>query len=312
MRTHPKLTKKNLETLYVHRGLSMEKVASRIGASKHGVLNALHRFGIPARAKGNPRLTEKNLIAFYVDQKLSTLETAKKLGVSDAGVYAALRRHGIQLRGKSKAAKLQRGYTHLNWRLLAGKYRAGEPLDAIAEEAGCCLSTASKYLSEHTAVRSRGSETNRPNSRGRIDIDVDKAIAMNLEGATLTEIGAKFGVSVQIVSKRLRDAGYKVITHKASKDKFKNIQARKRTVAHAIGANKCTICHEKRGVQLCHIQARRYGGELIPDNVIALCPSHHWFFDQGCLSDKEISRLKPSLAGPARKGYKHHYYEVQV
>lgn len=313
MNTHPELTKKNLQKLYVKQGLTAEATAQELGASKNGVINALHRFDLPVRdGRGNPNpaLKKETLRRLYIKKKLSIEEISGKLGTSRAGVYSALKRFGIKTRSQSKAARLRGGFEHFNWKKLAKKYVAGTPLDEIAKEAGCCWSTASGYLKKHTKMRPRGAQTNRPNSRGRIEINTDKAIRMNQGGATLTEISEKMGVSVQVVSKRLRDVDYQVLVHKASKDEFKNYQVKKREVAHAIGADRCVICPESRGVQLCHILAKRFGGKLVSENAVALCPSHHFFFDHKLLNRREQSKLSPYLVEAAAAGYEHHHYTM--
>lgn len=256
----------------------------------------------------NGALTEESLKKLYLDEGLSTIKVAERLGVSDAGVYAALKRFGIPTRSKSAAANSKCPNVALvDWKLMAKKYEDGATVVDLATEVGCAWSTASARLSKYTTIRSRGSEV-KPNSRGRIDIDVKAAIEANQRGETLTQIGDRLGVSVQIVSKRLKEAGYKVLTHKASKEKFASLQIHKRKVAQAIDASACVICSETRGVQLCHILARRHGGRLIPENSVALCPNHHWFFDRGKLNDEELEKLTPHLVKAADYGYRHHRY----
>jgi len=258
----------------------------------------------------NPVLTEESLKKLYVESGLSTTRVARRLGASETGVRKAMIRYGIPIRSMSEAALSQSKRAHVrcaDWERLAERYAGGETIEEIAEEVGCCWSTASARLSKYTAIRPRGSEV-KPNGRGRIDIDVSAAIEANQRGETLTQIGDRMGVSVQIVSKRLREVGYKPLTHKASREKFANLQVHKRKVAQAIGADECVVCSETRGVQLCHILARRHGGRLTPDNTVALCPNHHWFFDRGKLNEKELCKLRSYLAEAAKKGYRHHKY----
>ncbi|NNL48479.1 MAG: hypothetical protein HKO76_08950 [Acidimicrobiia bacterium] len=261
----------------------------------------------------NPVLTEESLKKLYLKEGLSTTGVARKLGASETGVRKAMIRYGIPLRSMGEAALAQPERAHVrcaDWERLAERYEGGATLVDIATEVGCAWSTASARLSRYTTIRPRGSEV-KPNGRGRIEIDVKAAIEANQRGETLTQIGDRLGVSVQIVSKRLKEAGYKVITHKASKEKFASVQSKRRKVAQAIGAEKCVICSDDRGVQLCHIQARRDGGPFTPDNTVALCPNHHWFFDRGTLKDSELSVLKPYLEAAAAKGYQHERYRVK-
>lgn len=49
----------------------------------------------------------------------------------------------------------------------------------------------------------------------------------------------------------------------------------------------CAICHESRGVQAAHIKARKEGGPGTIDNVMPLCPTHHWCYDHDLLSINE-------------------------
>lgn len=256
-------------------------------------------------------LTKQGLETLYIDQKMSSVEIAAKLGTAVPTISNALRRLGIPRRSMSEAAQNRREQTYnQNWKELRSRYEEGENLEDLASEVGCSTSTAAVHLrAVGTKIRPRGSETvHHPNYRGRIDIDVKKASKMNKAGATLTEIGAKLGVSVQIVSKRLQESGIQVVVNKASKDEFKNIQAKKREIARAIGATKCVVCGETRGTQLCHIQSRRKGGPLNPYNAVALCPNHHDFFDHGRLKPKELAKLNETLLTAAEKGYVHHIY----
>jgi hypothetical protein len=259
----------------------------------------------------NKNITQEELERLYVQGGLSTTEVAEKIGASASGVYFALKRFGIPMRGKSDAARLRHGHTwSLNWKVISKEYLAGATIEDLSEKYECSWATMSAHLhSNGVEVRPRGSESPlHPNYRGRIDIDVKKAAKMNKAGATLTEVGTKLGVSVQIVSKRLQEARIPVVVNKASTDEFKNVQVKKRAVARAIDATHCLVCHETRGTHLCHIQSRRKGGPLNPNNAVALCPSHHDFFDHGRLTAKELSKLKATLLTAAEKGYAHHIY----
>lgn len=260
----------------------------------------------------NKALTKAALRQMYVNEGLSTVEISTNTGASTAGVTAALHRFGIGLRSRRDAARIRHRHTwEADWCSLAKRYEDGATLEDLACEVECTPGVASRHLAEFTTIRPRGCEV-KPNSRGRIEIDIDRAIAMNQNGATLTEIGAKLGnVSVQVVSKRFREAGHSVLRNRATRSKFMNVQVKKRIVAQAINATCCVVCKETRGVQLCHIQAQRKGGELNPDNAVALCPNHHWFFDRGCLRKPELRRLRPYLVEAAHKGYAHHHYGVE-
>lgn len=59
----------------------------------------------------------------------------------------------------------------------------------------------------------------------------------------------------------------------------------------------CVICNEKRGIQKCHIISRKLEWLLglvtdnrrsIEENLIYLCPNHHFYFDKGLLLKEEL------------------------
>jgi hypothetical protein len=53
----------------------------------------------------------------------------------------------------------------------------------------------------------------------------------------------------------------------------------------------CRVCGETRGTQRCHVKPRRSGGTSGDDNIIPLCPTHHWCFDNGSLTPVEDAKL---------------------
>jgi hypothetical protein len=251
----------------------------------------------------------------YIRESLSSVEIASRLRKSIGSVHSALKRFGIPRRSLVEAAQLRRSHTYQqNWVKFSKYYEEGRNLEDISREVGCSLATTAKHLRAVGAnIRPRGTESPlHPNLRSRIEFDVDAAIKMNQDGATLTEISSRLPEhpSVQVLSMRFQKVGHRVLVHKASKDQFRNLEAKKRAVAHAIGADHCLICHETRGTQLCHIQARRKGGPLNPDNSVPLCPNHHWFFDRGQLTKAEAKKIRPALLSAKRKGYTHHVYVV--
>ena len=302
---------------YYEQGLSLEKVAERMGVSKAGVLRALRRGKFKTRKGGNRSRTisEADLEKMYVEGGRSTVQIAKELGVSSSGVRQALRRRGVFGRTSSEAALLNRGAHRADWESLRGLYESGEPLEVVADCVGCSIASAAKYLRQTGAtIRARGNDPKGLNPRNRIEFDVKRAVEMNKGGMTLTEIGKRLAtdrpISVQVISHRFKKVGYKPLVHRASKGKFKNYPAPKRKVAEAIDASKCIICPEKRGIQLCHIQSRRDKAPLVPENAVALCNTHHWCFDKGLLTKSEAKKLKPHLLTAKEKGYTHHIYKV--
>ena len=60
---------------------------------------------------------------------------------------------------------------------------------------------------------------------------------------------------------------------------------------------QCEICGERRIVNECHIIPREHGGSSHEDNLIYLCPTHHFLFDQARLSKDEFDKI--NLSGKA-------------
>ena len=56
----------------------------------------------------------------------------------------------------------------------------------------------------------------------------------------------------------------------------------------------CIICQEKRGTNRCHIIPREKSGANSEDNMIYLCPTHHFLFDQRKLSHEEFNKIDVS------------------
>lgn len=62
---------------------------------------------------------------------------------------------------------------------------------------------------------------------------------------------------------------------------------------------KCVICNYSRHIEICHIKAVRDFDDLTPmevinhiDNLVALCPTHHWEFDNGYLSQETFMPIE--------------------
>jgi AraC-like DNA-binding protein len=257
-------------------------------------------------------ISKEELEDFYLNQRKSVIEMSGILGMSIPGIYKAMERYGIPRRDLAAAAHVRRRGTYdTDWGPLCEKYEQGISLEEIALEVGCSISTASQHLKRAGAtIRPRGTETvNRPNFRGKINIDIDKAVELNRNGSTLSDIGRLLGgIAVQVISKRMKEAGQPVIKNKVSKDEFKSYPTQKRIVARAINATACAICGETRAVDLCHILPRHRGGELIPENTIPLCQTHHHCFDRGTLKGPELSKIRTRLKAAEEDGYKHPHY----
>jgi predicted restriction endonuclease len=55
---------------------------------------------------------------------------------------------------------------------------------------------------------------------------------------------------------------------------------------------KCAICGYDRFVNCCHIKRRANTGDDSIENGIVLCPNHHYEFDYGLISLKEIKKYQ--------------------
>jgi hypothetical protein len=53
----------------------------------------------------------------------------------------------------------------------------------------------------------------------------------------------------------------------------------------------CQVCGENRAINFCHIIAREEGGADSDENLIPLCPNHHYLFDEGRLSKVEFDKI---------------------
>lgn len=54
---------------------------------------------------------------------------------------------------------------------------------------------------------------------------------------------------------------------------------------------KCQICGETRALNRCHIIPREAGGGNFDENMLILCPTHHFLFDQNKLSKEEFEKI---------------------
>ena len=55
---------------------------------------------------------------------------------------------------------------------------------------------------------------------------------------------------------------------------------------------KCLICKESRATEMCHIVPVNKNGDSSPYNIMVLCPTHHYLFDQGKLNDREFDKVR--------------------
>lgn len=57
----------------------------------------------------------------------------------------------------------------------------------------------------------------------------------------------------------------------------------------------CNICNESRCIEFCHIFAVKEGGDSSVQNMLILCPNHHYLFDNRKLRDNEYEKIKPKI-----------------
>lgn len=54
---------------------------------------------------------------------------------------------------------------------------------------------------------------------------------------------------------------------------------------------KCKLCLEDRIINACHLIPARFGGKLTNDNIIILCPNHHFLLDHNKLNEEEKHKI---------------------
>ena len=55
--------------------------------------------------------------------------------------------------------------------------------------------------------------------------------------------------------------------------------------------DRCLVCGEDRIVDKCHLIPREHSGSSSMDNIILLCPTHHFLFDHSGLSEDEFGKI---------------------
>lgn len=63
--------------------------------------------------------------------------------------------------------------------------------------------------------------------------------------------------------------------------------------------DRCAICGwDQAPCDVCHIEARKDGGEDALDNVVMLCPNHHRLFDLGRIPVDQIREARQTILRP--------------
>lgn len=69
-----------------------------------------------------------------------------------------------------------------------------------------------------------------------------------------------------------------------------------RQMARKLFVDRCAICGwNETPCDVCHIVARKDGGENIFENVVMLCPNHHRMFDRGLLAKELILLARATI-----------------
>jgi hypothetical protein len=266
--------------------------------------------------KTNSKMTKAVLHRMYWKEGKSTVQIAEELGASFAGVAQAMTRLGIPKRSLQEAALKQHGTINLPWKKIAKEYESKlQPsVDVLAEKYGVANTTITYHLRRlGVRVRAKGEVNKGRPSGNTIHFDVDAAIKMNKSGKTCTEIANELSVSYGVLIYRFRQVGYSPRKDLRSKsEKAKNYQFHKRQVMEALGVEHCMICNEGRVIDLCHISPKCDGHELVPENTLVLCPSHHRLFDSGLLYDQEVRRILLRLKNAAKAGYENKHYPAKL
>lgn len=93
-------TKEQLENLYVKQGLSLNKIAKKIGCNSTTILNTMENFGIKRKPNNFNKINipKETLKELYLDKKLSLNQIAKQLDLTQITVLRRLKEAGIERR----------------------------------------------------------------------------------------------------------------------------------------------------------------------------------------------------------------------
>lgn len=236
----------------------------------------------------------------YLNEHKSTPQIARELNCSQAGVYLLLKREKVPLRGKSEAAGSRTlksfGFAPTKeWLVQAMAFFNGNAMEC-ARHYNFVYSTLIDHLDRHGISRLAPADR-RQVGAPRKEIPIAEAISLSNAGWTYASIAEKFSVPTGVVTRRMKEAG-----HHSPRDKHrKDHSGKKRTLVptkwrvlqelSASGISCCEICGEARGLDLAHIKANKLGGPMTRENVLALCPTHHRYFDHGKLTREEFSKI---------------------
>ena len=95
---------------------------------------------------------------------------------------------------------------------------------------------------------------------------------------------------------------YKTLTGQATYQKNSRIRQLARIAYTKTHKDKmCTICDYDKHIHICHIKPiNTFSDDTTiavinsPDNLVALCPNHHWELDNGILNFEPLMGLEPT------------------
>ncbi len=117
-------------------------------------------------------------------------------------------------------------------------------------------------------------------------IDVEEAHRKNLEGVTVGDLAAQYGVPKTTLLRYIHKAGYPILFNRTGAHKkawymrernrivYVCSEAWKRSLVKRYGY-RCMICGYDKIVEAHHIIPSVTGGKMTIDNGTLLCPNHH-------------------------------------
>jgi len=278
------------------QGKTIVEVFKESGITERVIRSIITKCGYSIR-KREP-LDKELIIELYKEGK-SMPEISKELGCSIGGVEDVLRRTETPRRTGAKRKNLIKKLGFIptkEWaESIAQKY---DTCADAARDLGLKYSTFIDILRRFHIPRKSWRGGPKGNSR-KINIPVEEAIKLSKEGYRCVDIAKKFGVSPEVLSKRLTEAGYHVPkgnTRKYSKDAvFSRTPYYNKKLLYSMNITACEICGETRVLDLCHINPKRHGGLTIAENSLVLCPNHHRLFDSSRLSQEEYNKIKSKV-----------------
>lgn len=242
-----------------------------------------------------------NLIVEFYNAGNSAEQVAQKVGCSKYGVLNALRKSDVKLR---RGAKRNDTTNRLGFRptreWLTSLVERNDSAASAACEAGVPYNTFIDWMSRFDISRTRWRGGPRGNTRKQ-NIPVDEAIKLSDKGVTYRDLAEKYGVSYGVLSKRMKEAGYKPPNRtKKYDDRINGAPYTHRKVLQEIGIFYCEICGEDRTFDLSHIVPRKDGGPTCVENSLVLCPTHHRLFDKEKLTPGEKKKIKRKVSKAKR------------